>query len=161
LSVKQKELKQIEVKLKNSFKKLRGELDNHLDGINQNSNEIQNSYEYLTEIERKVDRLSERIDKLFLMINPEEDIKQFELTHREQEIFLQLYTSKEKLSLNVLARKAGLSLEMVTEYIKTIAAKGVLIIREIKNNTNYVYIDESFKEKQTKFNIVKILGTHL
>ena len=44
------------------FVKIKQEFLEHLDSINQNTNEIQANYEYLKEFETKLEKLRERID---------------------------------------------------------------------------------------------------
>src|SRR3989344_2596489 len=58
------ELNRMSRALKSEFSKTRQEFEEHLQAINENTNEINANYEYIREIECKLDRISERLDRL-------------------------------------------------------------------------------------------------
>jgi len=101
-AVFKKEIEKINKGLQASFQKIKKELDSYLDTINQNTNEIQSNYEFLIELDKKVEALSERIDELTLMINPKQSFinQEFDLSLREQEVFLVLYAINKKFIIS-------------------------------------------------------------
>ena len=161
-------LKQMDTSLKVSFSKIKNELDNHLDSINENTNEINANFEHIVRVEDKVDKLNERIDELHMMISslvgekPKEKVNQFEninLSTREQEVFLALYTSTLDLTYYDIARKLGLTPELVERYVMSMINKGVPIIRKLTEKNIFLMIDEVFKDKQARENVLKLNET--
>lgn len=153
-----KEIANINRSLKLSFNKIKKELDSYLDTINQNTNEIQSNYEFLIELDKKIDNLSERVDELTLMVNPKSvaESYDFDLSIREQEVFLVLYAVNKKMSVNAIARRLGLTVDKVNVYLYNLISKKVPILKELHNNKFFFYIDESFKSLQARQNIIKI-----
>ena len=62
------ELTRLNKMFRYEFTKIRHEFEEHLQAINENTNEISANYEYICEIESKMDRLSERIDNIQLFL---------------------------------------------------------------------------------------------
>jgi len=67
-------------KIKASFKKIRTEMDDHLDAINENTNELVSVADYIAELEAKIVKLGERLDEAEMKIsdlkkNRTDDIK--------------------------------------------------------------------------------------
>ena len=54
--------------LKSEFTRIRHEFEEHLQSINENTNEIAANYEYTCGLEAKLDRLSERVDQLQMFL---------------------------------------------------------------------------------------------
>ena len=65
-----KEIQKVNDSLKLSFKKIKQELDSYLDTINQNTNEIQSNYEFLIELDKKIENISDRLDEITMLVNP-------------------------------------------------------------------------------------------
>ncbi len=153
-----KEIEKINNALKFSFKRVKEELDNYLDTINQNTNEIQNNYEFLLELDRKVDTLSERVDEITLLLEPSNNVSpdQIDLTIREQEVFLVLYAINKKLSAGAIARRLGLTPDKVNDYLQNLMDKQVPVLKEIFNNRIFYFLDDRFRSIQAKQNIIKI-----
>ena len=51
-----------------ALKDVREELDDHLDAINQATEEVQSSQEYLNRLDEKVDKLSEQMEQIMLFL---------------------------------------------------------------------------------------------
>ena len=159
------DFKQLNSDLDNAFSEIREELEDHLDTINENTNEIQANHEYLSELNRKVDKLSERIDtfQMFLKgltsadskIREAEPIKIQALTDQEKRIFLLLYTSGEvPLCYGDLAEPLSIPEAIVRDYITTMIEKGIPIRKEYRNNSAFLKIERRFRDLQAKENIV-------
>ena len=161
----------IEKSLKNSFKNIKEELDIHLDSINENTSEINANFDYLLKVERKVDKLSERIDELHMMMEEfigmptkssyKDQIIGITLNNREQEVFMTIYSliNDEALSYSELARKLGLTISLVEKYVTGMIMKGVPIIKKYNDNLLLISLDEEFKNLQAKENILNINET--
>jgi len=151
--------------LRASFAKVKEELDVHLDSINENTNEINANFEHVARLEDKIDKLNERIDELSMIFSsligekPKEESIKFEnikLTLREQEVFLALYTSQNELTYYDIARKLGLTPDLVERYVKIMLEKGIPIARKITENKVFLTVDDEFKSIQAKQNVLRI-----
>ncbi len=138
------------------FQLVREELDNHLDTINQSTEEIQSAFEFLMELDKKVEKLGERLDQLEPLLNPIVKSEQVVLPHREQEVFVLLYATHERLPVKELARKLGLTVEMVDNYVCSMISKKIPILRELEGETCWVSLDGRFKELQAKQSVIRI-----
>lgn len=150
--------------IKSSFLKIKEELNQHLDTINDNTKEIQTNYDSTTRIEAKIDKLNERIEDiemLFRKIN-KESVSSFKiktLTKREQEIFLALYTLEqdtEPVTYLRIAHFLALSPYIVEGYISNLIGKGVPVIKSYSGNMTFIRFDPIFREIQAKRNLAKI-----
>lgn len=143
--------------VKQAFSSIKKEMDGHLDSINQNTNEIQSCYEYLTELDSKMDLLNERLDDMELLLKPEmkfsEDIN---LSLREQEVFMILYANEEPLTAIEVSRRLGFTVEMVERYLNTILTKGVPILKNFNEGQVFLSLDLKFKDLQARKNILNI-----
>jgi hypothetical protein len=165
-----KSIDKIEDNLSKSFTNIKEAFDDHRESINQNTNEIQSNYEYLCKLEAKMDKLAERIDELTLLLTQgnhtvirsveKEEEPQYiipELSPREREVFLVLYTSEDSLTYQQIARKTALNASLIMNYLVTLISKGVPIIKKYMNNEVYVLLDNDFKQLQAKKNILNIM----
>lgn len=163
-------LAELEKRLKQAFDKIKQESEDFREGINQNTNEIQSNYEYLCKLESKIDKLTERLDEVTLLVtkqttksaqqevsqDEEKQISVAKLSLREQEVFIVLYTADKELAYKDIARKTALNESLVMNYIVTLISKGVPIIKRYINNQVYLLLDQEFKQLQAKENILKI-----
>lgn len=145
--------------LKFVLSSIKEQFDDHIVSINENTNEIQSNYEFLCEIDSRIEKLNERIDKIELMFNGTSQKSEYhvrDLTLREQEVFLVLYTSDEPLTYVDLSRKTALSASLVQSYLINIIAKGVPIVKRYVGNVVYLSLDREFIKLQARKGIVKI-----
>jgi len=151
-------VRHMNVGVKHAFTKVKAEMDQHLDSINQNTNEVQSCYEYLAELDAKIEKLGERVDELQFALVPEQQEPAYDivLTHREQEVFMVLYTCEDPVTGLEVARRLGLTVEMVDQYLGNISAKGVPILRTFANGKVYHSLDLKFKDLQARKNVLRI-----
>ncbi|MFW5746845.1 MAG: hypothetical protein ACOCWQ_04845 [Nanoarchaeota archaeon] len=139
---------------------IREELDEHLDAINRNTSEVQSGFDYIAEVEAKVDKLSEKLDRVLTLI--ENGVKTTTqqpidpLSLREQEVFLALYTEETFLSYTKVAQKIGLPESIVPALLDSIISKGVPILKKYTGQEVCVQIDPDFRNKQAKENVLNI-----
>ena len=149
-------LRDLESGIKKSFDSVKIELEDHLESINHSTREIQSIYDYLSELDAKIEKMNERIDELHMVMSPEiEERNSISLTNREQEVFMVLY-SEEKIILKEIAKKLGFTEEMVNKYIYNLISKGIPVLRAYNNETVSFSIDLKFKDIQAKKNILNI-----
>ena len=146
---------------------IRHEIEEHLQAINENTNEIAANYEYTCEFESKLDKLSERIDNIqmylescqgnFIAKRSNFDVKR--LNRREQEVFLVIYTLEEEkgsVTYEDISRKLGMSEQLASNYITSLIEKGVPIIKRYTNSRPHLRLDPEFKTLQAKENILQL-----
>lgn len=150
-------VKKINESSKIAFSKIKEEMTEHLDSINQNTNEIEIVYGYLSELEQKLDKLSERIDEIQYK-NSEimEKELNIHLTPREEEIFITLYMASKSMSAFEIAKILSLTEELVNSYIYKLISKGVPIQKEMQKEISYFILDRTFKDMQARKNIIKL-----
>jgi len=150
--------KKLKKAIMTAFAAIKAEFDDHLESINQNTNEIQANYEYITRLETKIDKLSERVEELTMFADCKSGISYevSELTTREKEVFLALYAAPKDLTYKEISRRTGLPENLVICYISNIATKGVPLQKSYNSNEVMLSIDPQFKEVQMKENIVGI-----
>ena len=156
-------LAEMEKAVKASFSKIREEMEEHLDSINENTKEIEGIYKYIFGLEEKIEKLNERIDDVCMQLGKKEAYENFELTEklsiREQEVFLILYAQVENngpLCYRDISKKLGLTESLVRECVAGLIGKGVPIIKRYINNKTYLDIDPTFKQVQVKKNVLQI-----
>ena len=146
--------------------KIRGELDEHLQAINENTNEISTNFGYIGEIENKLDRLNERLDQIHLYLEEKTGIivrrnyfNVKKLNRREQDVFLAIYTLEEEkgsLTYDDIAKNLKISEQLAANYVTCLIEKGVPIIKRYVNSKPHLKLDPEFKTLQAKENILQL-----
>src|SRR3989344_1550337 len=157
-------LKNINQKIKGAFNKLREEMDDHLLAINENTNEISSQYEYICELEKKIEKLTERVEQLQMHTYAKPTLKtnlrlEPNLSKIEEEVFTVLYTlEEEKGSVTLMDISTQLDIEEseVSNCIYSMIEKGIPITKRVIDNNPYFNVDRDFKIMQAKENILKI-----
>lgn len=153
--------------LKSEFTRIRHEFEEHLQSINENTNEIAANYGYTCELETKLDRLSERVDQLQMFFEANSGIaiakrKNFDvkkLNRMEQQVFLVIYTLEEEkggITYGDIANKLEISEQLAGNYVTSIIEKGVPILKRYINSRPYLRLDPEFKTLQAKENILQL-----
>ena len=152
--------------LKSEFIKIRHDFEEHLQAINENTNEIASNYEYLCELESKLDRLGARVDSLQMCIESgnsfslnRSSFNVKRLNRREQDVFLVIYTLEEEkgtVTYEDIARKLDISEHLAGSYVTSMIEKGVPIIKRYINTRPYLKLDPEFKTLQAKENILQL-----
>lgn len=147
---------------------VREELDEHLESINDNTNEIQLNFEFLRALEEKIDVLTEKIDKIQVFLEQNNGFKvdkapRFKvkpLTRQEKEVFLIFYSLDEikdgMVSITDLSKKLAISEHVAKNYITNMINKGVPVIKKYVLGKAYICLNKDFKALQAKENILGI-----
>jgi DNA-binding CsgD family transcriptional regulator len=140
---------------------IKKELDEHLSTINENTNELQANYEFLLELDAKIQKLNERLDGIQMLLDPkfkrDEAVYSSPLTKREQEVFLIIYTTQDSLlTYRDIARRMGLSETMIENYVANLIMKGIPILKTYRANRTFLRLDEGYRQKQAKSDILKL-----
>ncbi len=148
--------------LKKSVDDLKEQTEDHLQAINESTNEIHSNYEYFLEIESKLNKLAERVDEISMLIGLNQNQKTKELpklTTVEKEVFLALYSlceEKEYTTYREISKAVKLSETLIMNYITILIEKGVPIIKSYSNDITKLKLSSYFKTLQTKKDILKI-----
>lgn len=140
------------------------ELDEHRTSINDNTNEISSNYEFLCELDRKLEFLAKKVEEISRKIDNKEPLEhEFvvePLTRKEKEVFAALYCLGEEkggsVSYSELSLKLGMSEQLVSSYIANFIAKGIPVRKRYFKGSVRVSLEQRFKEAQAKKNIVGI-----
>jgi hypothetical protein len=143
--------------IRGEFHNVRQALEEHLSAINENTSEIQSLFDYLQEMDVKMEKLTSRLDQLQLnqgLPLPKTEVQS--LNHTEKKVFLVLYTEETPLAFNEIARRGEVPTSIVPECISSLARKGIPLSRTFCNEQLFVKISKEFKEMQAKENIVNL-----
>ena len=142
-----------------AFNKVKSELNEHLDAINQNTLEMNSMQQYIVELESKIEKLSERIDMLMTQSSPSENYD-FDavLSLREQEVFIALYTADSKKTALQIAHYLGLTDELIHNYMYKLISKGIPVQKKFSDDSGELHyiLDPHFKDLQARKNLVEI-----
>jgi hypothetical protein len=140
------------------FSKIRLALEEHLSAINENSSEIQALFDYLQQLDNKIEKLSQRLDGVQMENSePHDEFPSIvPLNQTEKKVFLTLYTEQLPLSHQEISSRARVPLSIVTECLSSLAEKCVPILRTMANGQIFVKLSPSFKERQAKENLVNL-----
>lgn len=150
-------------KLREAFKKIREERDEHLESINELTNELQSAFDYISDLENKHEKLKEITDELLMfknsmLLSDKSHFSNIILSLDEQKLFLTLYVfgEKEPLSFKFITKKLSIEQDVVKLLVSSLLDKKIPITREKIGSEWYFNIDFRFRELQTKENLIKI-----
>jgi hypothetical protein len=151
-----------EKKLRDAFGKIREERDEHLESINELTNELQSAFDYISDLENKYEKLKEITDELqmfknSLLLNDKTHFSNIILSLDEQKLFLSLYVfgEKEPLSFKFLTKKLSIEQDVIKMLLSSLLDKKIPITRERIGTEWYFNIDPRFRELQTRENLIK------
>lgn len=139
--------------LRKRYDIIRNQLEEHLSGINENTAEIQALFDYLQEMDSKIERITARLDTIQLS---QEKPAIMPLTQLEKKVFLILYTEQVPMNFKELAAKITAPCEVVQECISSLSQKGIPLARSFIQNQLFFSLEENFKERQAKENLVNL-----
>jgi len=143
--------------IRGEFHNVRNALEEHLSAINENTSEIQTMFDYLQELDLKIEKLSSRLDHLQLSQGCNLDKPEVEsLNHTERKVFLTLYTEEQPLSFSEIGQRAELPNSLIPECISSISSKGIPLCRTFCNGQLFVNIDKNFKDVQAKEGLINL-----
>ncbi len=159
------EAERLNQKLDAALKGIREEFDEHRESINDNTNEMQANYEYISRVDEKISKVEEQLSQLQNWLSRVAGLPQFEtqqkeieLTEKEKEVFLILYTASDEkpLSYQQIAEATEESDFLVKGYVTNMIEKGVPIQKRYVDGKVYLSLEQDFKELQAKNKIVKL-----
>ena len=151
--------------LREAFDKIKEEMTDHLQTINENTNEINSNHDYVLHLENMINKLNERLDEVEHKISElsgkkimtAEDFKGIILTPKEQEIFLILYSrTGDLIDYREISKTLGITEQSAQKNISKMISKGIPIIKKYFDNKVYLVLDNDFRNLQAKLNILNI-----
>lgn len=167
-----KSFKSVEKGLRKAFGRVKREFEEHLEAINENTNEIQSNYEILLRLESKIEKIESRINEIDRFIKQfksqhvyfidEEEADSFSimpLNKDEKKVFRAIYeleTEKVQITYSKIADILGISASLAREYVAALIEKGVPIMKNYLNQQVYVNLEPRFRNIQTTQNILNL-----
>lgn len=151
--------------MRHAFNKIKEELTDHLQTINENTTEINSSHDYVLHLENMINKLNERLDEVehkITVLSGEkimtaDDFKDIILKPKEQEIFLVLYSrTGDLIDYREISKTLGITEQSARKYISRMINKGIPIIKKYFDNNVYLVLDSDFRNLQAKENILNI-----
>ena len=151
--------------LDSSVRKINEELQDHLQSINDNTNEIQANYEHSFRLDERLKKIQKRLDRIeaimskFAGISVEaEETPGIELNDYEKKIFLILYTASERkpVSYDQIAQWLGGDELLIRGHVTNMLEKGLPVHKRHSDGCVYLSLDREFREKQAKHNVLRI-----
>ena len=139
---------------------MREELDDHRLAVNENTEELTATNEFLNELARRLDKLTERVDDIFMFVKGKSEAKTFSiqpLSGKEKEVFQSLYVLTESqpyASYEQVSRRSGVPKAAVIDLFTSMVSKGVPVLKKLDGNTMFLKLDSEFRELQAKKNVV-------
>jgi hypothetical protein len=161
--------KQLARDLRDEFNEVRDQLEDHLLAINENTTELQANHEFITSVNQKVDKLSERLDAIQMLlekiikkeIKHEQNFSVQQLTPQEKRVFMIIYTAEDFLNYSVLAMRLNMIETLVSQYVLNLIEKGVPVEKEYRQGKPYIKLSKDFRDYQAKNNVLNIDQTML
>lgn len=151
--------------MRHAFNKIKEELTDHLQTINENTAEINSNHNYVLHLENMINKLNERLDEVEHKISElsgkkimtADDFKGIILKPKEQEIFLVLYSrTGDLIDYREISKSLGITEQSVRKYISRMINKGIPIIKKYFDNNVYLVLDSDFRNLQAKEDILNI-----
>jgi DNA-binding MarR family transcriptional regulator len=151
--------------LKKENSQLKEGYDDILDTANENTNEIQSNYAYISDLDKRISKLNDRIDEISMMMkhiiaksdfSEDKQQKISPLSPAEKKLFLVLYTSDKMNSYKDLAFSTDITESLVVQYITSLIEKGVPIIKQYTDGKPLIGLSSKFKEMQAKNNLISL-----
>lgn len=146
--------------LKDAFSSIKDEFDDHLSAINGNTVEIKENDERLNLLDLKIEKLSEKIESVYMMLsqtlNQKDRFKDILLSNTEQKVFLAAYLENGSASYTTLSKKLGMKRPIIKMAIDSLRKKNIPFFVEKKNNDTYAFMETGFRELQAKEQVILI-----
>lgn len=148
----------VEKKLRISFSKIKDEFEDHLDAINQNTEEVSKFYDCIGEIDEKLDKINARIDTIHMMFRRviNHNTISVDLNLDEQRAFVLLNACPKYLSIEDLAYRVGLEEDQAYEVITAMTDKGIPMDRKRAEGKPCIKLDDEFKRLQARDKMIRI-----
>ena len=142
--------------MKKDLQSVRQALEEHLNSINDNSSEIQALFDYVQQVEVKIDKLAHRLEEAQLAYDCVHTKSVSPLNQEEKKVFLILYTEEGPLSFREIAEKSGMKPSLIPDCVSSLVQKGIPLRRSYFQDRLFFKLDPEFKELQAKENVINL-----
>ena len=143
--------------LKKIVQQIREEIDEHLNAINENTNEIQANYSYVQKLDGKIEQVMARLNRIEMLLEEQQPTHPVKpLSYAEKQVFLVLYTEEQPLTYGDIAERTGYPEALVKHHVGDLIEKGIPVIKSYLNATPFMKIHPQFKEMQAKENVINL-----
>lgn len=166
------QIKSVENCTRKAFSEVKKEFEEHLESINESTNEIQSNYESILKIETRLDKIEGMLTEINRFIKQfksqnvyfldEDDKSVFNilpLNEDEKKIFKIIYELDAegiKTTYLKISDISGFSISIVREHVNSLIEKGVPIVKNYLHQQVHLSLESKFKEIQIKQNIINI-----
>ena len=159
------EVAKLRESVKDNLKGIKEEFEDHLQSINDNTSEIQATYEYAFRLEESLKKLQRRMDRIESRTYGSEEFaamegetSTIELNDYEKKIFLILYTAsgKRPVSYGQIAQYLGEEELLIRGHVTNMLEKGLPVQKRYADACVYLSLDREFRERQAKHNVLGI-----
>ncbi|MBD3318780.1 hypothetical protein GF342_02635 [Candidatus Woesearchaeota archaeon] len=139
---------------------MRREIDEHRTAINENTTEVQTNFDFLCELDNRINHLQDRIDELFLVVSGKTRRESFAvspLNTREKAVFWAILSLTESFTYVTYAQIAthlNTSTSVVGSYVARLVEKGVPFVKKVKKGKIGIALHPRFRQLQIQKNIV-------
>ena len=141
-----------------SFSKVKEEMDEHLQSINENTIEIEHQHDTIFSLEEKMEKLSMRMDTIQMMFTKliMQTRVSVQLSDNEQSVFALLFEFTKYIPLKYVAEKTSLSETDLEESLPALRDQRIPVEQRTIGDKAYLKMDADFRELQMREHIVKI-----
>jgi DNA-directed RNA polymerase specialized sigma subunit len=132
--------------MRKNFELVRDALEEHLRAINENSVEIQSLFDYLHEMDVKIEKISQRLDHVQLTAAVKHVVEP--LSSKEKEIFRLFQAEETPLSYPEIAERLLLTESCVRESVIALMSKGIPLLRTVVNNQMFLKLVPGYRGGQ-------------
>ena len=145
--------------LQNGLESVRDELDDHRETINDTTGEVETVYEFLSELDSKLDRVQSMVEELHLLVKgTPKQVAITPLTAREKSVCQAIYVlgqTKPFVSYDELVKHLGFTRDALASTIASLASKHVPFVKKYNCGRAYVQLRPDFRQQQAKHNVIK------
>jgi predicted transcriptional regulator len=144
--------------LKCDMTKLRDDVEEHFEAINANTREIDIQNNFICEIDNRLTKMEEKMDELHFLLKQLVNRAKLsvELSKDEQRVFLILYTHDKFIKSSRICEKAFLDKDAVDDALAAMMDKGLPIERDMLCGEACYHMDNAFKLRQAKEEVIQI-----
>lgn len=152
------ELSKVKHDIGSEVQQLKEECEDHLQAINENTEELAHVQNSLELTDQKIEKLNSRIDNIHMMFNQllwQTKIR-IDLDMQEQMLFQLLCSYNDFLTGGFVAEKIQLPTAVMRETITALIDKGVPVMMKESEGTIFVKLEPEFRKLQRTNKIIKI-----
>lgn len=137
---------------------LRDELDDYRQAINENTAEIETVYEFLGELDVRMNRLQAVVEEIALVVKGKSQARIEPLSRRERIVCQGIYVlgeTKPWVCYDDLAKQCGLAKDCLAAVIACLVSKNVPVMKKYDAGKAYVQLSSEFRERQATKNVIR------